>query len=414
MSESLTKDEQMKLGIQVGYVFRPSAPINEKDLFAGRTDQIRRVIDAIFQEGQHVVLYGERGVGKTSLANVISDFVEEAGKTILAPHVTCDRTDDYSKLWKKIFGEIYVVKSERGLGFLGKETSSTVSLGQELPNVLTPNDVRIHLNQLGRQCTLIVIIDEYDRLKGKEIRELFADTIKTLSDQTVPVTLVLVGVAESVNDLIAHHQSVERALVQIHMPRMKQQELEEIVTKGVGRVDMTIDNQGVRRLASLSKGLPHYTHLVALHSARLAIDSGQRHISLNNVDDGIKRALDDAQQSIRDAYQKATMSTRKESLYPSVMLACALARPDEFGCFAAGDLREPLNKITGKPYAIPNYARHLKDLCEETRGPILKMRGTKHRLRFHFIDPLMQPFILMKGCAGKEIPFDLLDSTTLY
>src|SRR6185437_4810116 len=133
----------------------------------------------------------------------------------------------------------------------------------------------------------IVIIDEYDRLKGKEIRELFAYTIKTLSDQTVPVTLVLVGVAESVNDLIAHHQSVERALVQIHMPRMKQQELEEIVTKGVGRVDMTIDNQGVRRLASLSKGLPHYTHLVALHSARLAIDSGQRHISLNNVDDGI-------------------------------------------------------------------------------------------------------------------------------
>jgi Cdc6-like AAA superfamily ATPase len=414
MDAELTKDEQIKLGINVGYVFRPSAPINEKDLFAGRTDQVRRVIDAIFQEGQHVVLYGERGVGKTSLANVLSDYVEEVGKTILAPHVTCDRTDDFSKLWRKIFGEIYVVKTERVPGFIAPETSTTVSMGQNLPINLTPNDVRIHLANLGRQCTLIIIIDEFDRLKGKEIRELFADTIKTLSDHAVPVTLILVGVAESVHELIAHHQSIERALIQIHMPRMKPQELEEIVTKGLSRVGMTIDQDAVRRLASLSKGLPHYTHLVGLHSSRIAIDAGKRHISLEDVSAGIKRALDDAQQSIREAYHKATMSTRKESLYPSVLLACAMAIPDEFGCFAAGDLREPLNAITGKPYAIPNYARHLKDLCEDSRGPILKMKGTKHRLRFHFVDPLMQPFILMKGYAGKEISFDLLDRPTLY
>ena len=64
---AMTQTERMLLGIKVGDVFRPSAPVDEKALFAGREEQVRRVIDAIFQRGQHVMIYGERGVGKTSL-----------------------------------------------------------------------------------------------------------------------------------------------------------------------------------------------------------------------------------------------------------------------------------------------------------------------------------------------------------
>ena len=33
--------------------------------------------DVIFQRGQHAMLYGERGVGKTSLAKVVSEALEE-------------------------------------------------------------------------------------------------------------------------------------------------------------------------------------------------------------------------------------------------------------------------------------------------------------------------------------------------
>ena len=409
----MDREEKIRLSVEAGNVFRPSAPIDEKNLFAGRTQQVGRVIDGIFQRGQHVIIYGERGVGKTSLANVLSEFMEGIGHTIHAPHITCDRTDDFPKLWKKIFGEILIVKKTRGVGFVAEEEVNKVALSEISPKTITPNDVRLLLSQLGKQCTLIVIIDEFDRLRGKEIRELFADTIKTLSDHAVPATIILVGVAESVNELVSHHQSVERSLVQIHMPRMLPQELEEIVVKGLTTLGMTIDPIALRRLTSLSRGLPHYTHLVTLHSARVAIDSGTQKISIEHGDEGISRALGDIQQSIRDGYYKATMSTRQESLYPSVLMACALSKTDEFGCFAAGDLREPLGRITGKLYGIPNYARHLKDLCEESRGPILKMRGTKHRLRFHFYDPLMQPFILMKGYTLKQVPLEFLDGQAM-
>ncbi len=47
-----------------------------------------------------------------------------------------------------------------------------------------------------------------------------ADTIKTLSDWGTEATIILVGVGDSIDQLIEEHESVVRALVRIHMPRM--------------------------------------------------------------------------------------------------------------------------------------------------------------------------------------------------
>ena len=44
------------------------------------------------------------------------------------------------------------------------------------------------------------------------VQRLFADLIKTLSDQLVRATVVLVGVADNVSDLVAEHESIEGAL----------------------------------------------------------------------------------------------------------------------------------------------------------------------------------------------------------
>ena len=52
-------------------VFTPTAPIDDGTLFAGRQEQVQKVFKAMAQKGQHAVLFGERGVGKTSLAKTI-------------------------------------------------------------------------------------------------------------------------------------------------------------------------------------------------------------------------------------------------------------------------------------------------------------------------------------------------------
>ena len=59
---------------RVAQAFTPSAPIDDLELFAGRLQQVQVVVNAVVQKGQHVALYGERGVGKTSLANILGDL----------------------------------------------------------------------------------------------------------------------------------------------------------------------------------------------------------------------------------------------------------------------------------------------------------------------------------------------------
>jgi len=390
----LSPEDQQKLALQVSRVFTPAAPINEKDLFAGRTDHVRRVIDALNQRGQHVIIFGERGVGKTSLANVLTGFVRDI---ILSPRVNCDAADNYSSVWTKVFSDIVLARKKRGAGFIGQDAEEATRLIDQLPKKITPEVVRQTLSVIGADTLMIVIVDEFDRLHEEEVRRLFADTIKTLSDHAVPVTLVLVGVADTVDALIKEHHSIERALVQVQMPRMSRHELEQIVTNGLQRLGMKIETPAVQRLTFLSQGLPHYTHLLALYATREAIDKGANEVSLDHVIAAITTAVKQAQQSIRSVYHTATMSPRQGNLYARVLLACALADTDDLGYFAPSDVRDPLSRIMKKRYEIPSFARHLNIFCDDERGPVLQKAGIPRRYRYRFVNPLLQPFVIMQG-----------------
>ena len=225
---------------------------------------------------------------------------------------------------------------------------------------------------------------------------LIADTIKTLSDHAVDATLLLVGVADSVDSLIKEHQSIERALVQVRMPRMSIPELNEIIEKGLLSAEMTICATARDKICALSQGLPHYTHLLALNAAQRAALDNRLEVTEQDVRAAIDTALAKAQQSIISAYHKATSSPR-ENLYAQVLLSCALAQPDNLGYFAAVDVRAPLSGIMRKTYEIPAFSQHLNAFCEASRGPVLQRTGTNRRFRFRFSNPLMQPYVIMDG-----------------
>lgn len=394
---------RQRLALRVGQVFSPAAPIDKLALFAGRTKQLRTVVDAINQRGQHVIIYGERGVGKTSLANVLAENIQVPGGSAVAPHVNCDSADDYSSIWRKVFSQIEMIQQGREAGFQGNLFQRPTNFADGMPEELDSADVRRALTILAQQHLVLVIIDEFDRLREEKIRTSFADTAKMLSDQSVPATLVLVGVSDTVNDLLREHQSIERSLVQVPMQRMSMPELYEIIDKGLAELEMSIDPTARDRIATLSRGLPHYTHLLARHSARAALDSGELKIGADDVESAIREALDQAQQSILTSYHKATTSQQPDALYSRVLLACALAKTDEMGYFAAADVREPMSRIMGRAYDIPNYARHLNEFCSDSRGPVLEKQGEPRRYRYRFRTPLMQPYVVLHGYADGLI-----------
>jgi Cdc6-like AAA superfamily ATPase len=381
-------------------------PIDDNELFAGRISEFNKVIDAINQQGQHVIVYGERGVGKTSLANVLSSRIfSRAGHQAIAPRVNCDATDTFSSLWQKVLAHLTMINNEPTLGFTGevKQKISTACGMVPDPTRITPEDIRNVLSTIGRGSLLLVIFDEFDRLPDGKDRRAMADTIKTLSDYAVPVTVVLVGVAETVGELIAEHESIERALAQVPMPRMASDELEEILEKGTTKLGMGITDAAKSGIATLSQGFPSYTHRLGLHAARYCAENGRMTIKSADVSAAIQEAVSNAQQSLRDQYRKAIASPQAHNLYQEVLLACALAHHDQFGYFKPADVAIPMSEIMARPYEIPSFAKHLKDFCEEGHGGVLKREGAKRKYQYRFTNPLLQPFIVMKGIVESRI-----------
>ena len=393
--------------IRLGEVFTPSAPINRLSLLAGRVPQRRAVSDAILQRGRHAVLFGERGVGKTSLASVLREYLETAGQAVIAPRVNCDDGDDYPAIWRKAFDDLRIIERRRSMGFMPevREIVRAASdlIGGERP--VTPHEVRLLLERLGEQTRLVVIVDEFDRVASR-VGTQFADTIKMLSDQSVPATLVLVGVGETVGSLLGEHESIERALAQVRVPRMSASELTEIVEGGLSEVGMTAEPVARDRIAVLSQGLPHYTHLIALYAARNANDAGSDVVRTEDVGTGIREAVENAQETITTTHHRAVMSARADSLYRQVALACALAPTDELGYFTAGAVRGPMRAIMGRPYAIPAFAKHMNEFRGDARGSILEKIGTRRNYRFRFRNPLLPPYIIMNGIAQDLISAD--------
>lgn len=388
--------------LEVSRVFTPTSPVDEKALFAGRHEQLRQVIDAVNQKGQHAIIFGERGVGKTSLANVLSAFLPAMGtRSVITPRINCDSSDTFESVFEKSFQEIQLVQQTRGIGFTSQQGAKQLDGRAFVNGTYTPDNVRRALTILSQSFLPIIILDEFDRLSDA-VKHAVADTVKSLSDHGVDATIIMVGVADTVGDLIREHASIERAMVQIPMPRMSATEISEIVDKGCGRLGLTVGPTAKNAIQVLSQGLPHYTHLLCLHSARCCIETDSTEITQAHVQNAIQQALKNSQQSIQSAYHLATMSPRKDNLFSDVLLACALANVDQMGYFAAQDVREPMKMITGKVYEIPSFSQHLNEFSEVKRGPILKKIGTPRRYRFRFINPLLQPYVIMQGCiAGK-------------
>jgi Cdc6-like AAA superfamily ATPase len=403
-----------RLGI-VAQVFSPSAPISRVTLFAGRDQQIMRAIEIVYRRGQHGIIFGERGVGKTSLANLIGEFVTRDDKadtppSFLTPRVNCTASSDYDSIWREVFGKI---------SYFETSGVTQLSIGDFASNLgekkLDPGIVLRTLDAIATQTEFIVTIDEFDRLRDSDSKRLMADTIKGLSDHSIGATVFIVGVADTVEELIAEHQSVARAMMQIQMPRMGEDEISGIVKKGLARFNsecedfqLAIDENVLGLIIFLSRGLPHYAHLIAQKACSVAIQAESGDITTSHVMHGILNALEEIRQSTLASFDAAIYSAHKNATYFETLTACAIAQPDRMGFFAASDVRIPLERIRKKAIQIASFSGHLEEFCDEKRGTILQRIGEARRVRYRFTDALVQPYVLMKALTEGKIDQSVL------
>lgn len=404
MDNDEIKDRMAKseaLAAQATNVFKPQTPITRKELFAGRWNELTAISDAVHQPGLHVVIYGERGVGKTSLANVVSPTIwalDRYGKNEaevperLVIKAVANSGDTFSEIWHRLFSEFTWPDPDSASAKL-RPTREAFSL----PDRLGIDDVR---RVLSNATGAVFIVDEFDKAR-RLVSQRFTELIKALSDLVVDCTVILVGVSETVDNLVTDHASINRAITQVRLERMKPDELKLILQKAEIALDIKFQEEAANLIVHVSQGLPHYSHLIGLNAVR----SAANRLSLNRVEtedvfDALKKSVKQAEQTVTEKHSTATHSAHKGALYRQVLFACALAAArshEPLGYFSPSAIVGPLGEILGRPVTIATFSNHLAEFCQDKRGSILERDGQPWGYRYRFRDPLLVPFAFMDG-----------------
>ena len=389
----MTEEQIKKLGV-IGEIYTPSYPIEIKELFSGRTDQLRAVFDFLRQKGKHIIVYGDRGVGKTSFANVIK-VICESDKQVAK--VSCSTEDTFETLFHNVLSKLTYdyEEAKQKIGF-GSEIERT-NKSLIFSNLYMLDQVNVQVLALVfRLINPVVILDEFDRLNPSKFNKaIFTDLIKNLADNLPNSTLIIVGVSEDVSSLIDEHLSIERNLGQIYIPSMSPDEIIAIIGKGEEPLQLIFDDSVKKRIVNLSSGYPHFTHSLCYHSATAAVWDSSSIITDQHLNIAIKQTIDNAHESLRNSYRTATLAT-KQNIYQEVLYAASIVETDEYGYFQANDLEDILSKILAKKVKVNNFTFHLGKFCSDERGEIFTITGAKNRHRYKFKNPLMKAFIRLK------------------
>lgn len=372
-------------------LFKPKTPIDDDKLFSGRIKQVQEVLDVIWEEGGHAVIFGERGVGKTSLANIIDRRVLSVISAVKCLKVSCAPNDTFFQIWSNILHD-YEWDGQ--------------PVPERLKNEKNPFVVYKILESLDPSKYHLFVFDEFDRVKNGQTTTMMADLIKHFSNNPRTMTVLIVGVGDTLIDLFASHESIARCCTQIRMQRMSPRELEDILNERLPKLGMQIEQKVVDAIVKLSQGLPGYVHLLGQLSAKAALMEKQLLIEERHLRGALDAALDKADYGTRQEYYTAVESPAKDHLYKEALLACALAETNELGLFYAGNVREPYSKIRGRKMDIAHFATHLSEFCSAERGPALLKTGKPKRYQYRFANPMLQPLVVMMGVRDKLISLE--------
>lgn len=389
----MTDEDWRVLRGEAEILFTPGTSIKEQDLFAGRSQQIDKLTQRVRLPGSHAVIYGERGVGKSSLVAIFKYVADQSPNSVQYIRIAATEGDDYRAIMLKIFKRMTVIDGAE------RKRLADFYEGRDI----TPDDVLLEFENFSLNTVPIIVIDEFDRITDTATKVKVSDMIKLLSDEAINATFFIVGVSDAVEDLIKGHASIGRSIAEIEMPRMSDAEITDIILIRLRRVGMKISADALWDCIFISKGLPHYAHLLGLHAMQAACDRKSLQIAERDITEATNRSLLEANHSIKEAFERAVYSERKDNIFRQVLTACALAKKDPLGQFNAKSVAVKLKEITGMEYEVPAFSYHLNEFCEEGRSNILQKYGQTRKFTFRFNEALMEPYVLLEALRQSII-----------
>lgn len=400
MSGPATGNHWLRLERDVGRLFS-AAPLcavgslgngTSEELSLGREAEVRLMVQAVRDPAKHILLYGERGIGKTSLGNTFWRHSNTSNQPFLAARVQVNPHDDFSSLWLRALTEFRSV-----FRHYSAEICATF-------DYVSPDIVRREFQKVPRDLGAIMIVDEFDLLRDREARELTANLLKSLHDHAINVTVLLIGVAQNVEELITNHRSLRRVLSPVKLERASTIDLGAILDSRLALTSLEISVEARSEIVTLSCGLPYYVQILGRLATQNAIEHRRMQVVVDDVTAAIENFLADGGQSLSGDYQRAVESCLESNIFRDIILASALTLSDPSGSFDCSEVLKFINVIApDKDYHHTRVQQRLAEFVSDRRGKILARNHTQGGYRYCFADALMQSFIIMKAIKDGTI-----------
>lgn len=412
--------------LQPNDVFTPGKlPIRPTNVYA-----VRGEAEALFlktlRRAMIPVVFGEYGVGKTSMAryalrdkdssNLLVNIESVADKSLNDVFARCLEKLGYSVKTKKIGGasssSSHEQSAQAGVSAGGwinaliasKRTTNSGSTEQteEQFSVTSPTDSK--LIEICEAAGVVLLIDELHRATTEFTVDL-SKFLKSYGNANCHnFKIVLLGTSSDASRLVASDPGIDRLIQEVHLKSMTTSESQFVVTKGMADLAITVDPQAIDRIVRTSVGSPSILQYLSLEVAEAAFARNPRKASIPDVQTALKAFVETKEARLYKSYVAAIESVG-ELRYRKQILRAMAECEDEY--ITMEQIRTKVSEFLDRDIPSTALSGPLRDLKEDRYGPVLsdveRPDGVGRLVNYTtFKDPALKAFIRLQVLREAE------------
>lgn len=407
--------DKQRLREQLKVALSAAQPVRTPEKLKGRERELEGIDRALCAPGRNIFIFGDRGVGKSSLAATAAYEYQSADNRPIvvggSPNETFDSIVANIANQAMGYSRTTNVKEQSGLSLewrgLKWQQGREVSAKDVKEQLKTVGDAVDLLSEIAHVHSKqpVVVIDEFDAIPDMQERNRFAALLKGMGDREVDLKFIFTGIGRSLEELLGAHQSAYRQLATFEVHRLGWEARREIVTQAAREFGLEVDNDVNWRIAIVSDGFPHYVHLITEHMIWQAFDDdtdcevlGAHHYQL-----GLRDAIEQINVELKRPYEKAVLHRSPE--WEDLVWATA----DGEDLFRQStDIQQSYRAITERREStsvIENgrFAESLRKLRSESYGSVLESVAQRHGW-YTYREKMLRGFVRMQAeASGIEL-----------